>query len=317
MTKLPICINIDDHTPYIHLYHYHIKARGSDKSPTTSYGALMVDKVPYSFLENFCDVCEENGIMGKLSYVPCPAGLGDITRGIEGVSGSDLRKWMETVDTRLKGRFSFCAEMISHHYAYNVLNGSWLDINEDKWSRLNQTRGTMTPYIAHALKILRDAGIDATGVTSPWMFGETVADEYRAAIALAMRDVYGRTKSWHFTFSGDKHPEKYEPVKGLTVCSINSTISDSFWASLSSYDMSEEFVNGIADKYITEDGSKGAIIDKLALGLPVIMTAHWQSLFANGHRTGLRALEKIAQRVNSHLSDRVEWMNFDKLLEHY
>lgn len=67
-----------------------------------------------------------------------------------------------------------------------------------------------------------------------------------------------------------------------------------------------------ADYFLTEDGRHGAVIDALNRGsFPVICT-HWQSMFSNGNFTGVKALAVVAQRIESHLSDRVEWVNFSE-----
>ena len=47
----------------------------------------------------------------------------------------------------------------------------------------------------------------------------------------------------------------------------------------------------------------------------VIMLTHWQSMFSNGTRTGLRALELAAQRIREHLADKVEWITPEALMK--
>ncbi len=66
----------------------------------------------------------------------------------------------------------------------------------------------------------------------------------------------------------------------------------------------------------TADGREGEIIRVLDTnGWPILIT-HWQSLISNGLGTGLRALDEVGRRIGAHLSDRVEWMNFEEIM-HY
>jgi hypothetical protein len=37
---------------------------------------------------------------------------------------------------------------------------------------------------------------------------------------------------------------------------------------------------------------------------------------SNGLGTGLRVFDTIAERINTHLSDRVEWMSFEEIMNY-
>ena len=58
----------------------------------------------------------------------------------------------------------------------------------------------------------------------------------------------------------------------------------------------------------------GEFVRTLASGGYPIILSHWQSLMSNGLRTGLRILDEIASRINSHYSDKVEWMSFEEIM---
>src|SRR5206468_4314433 len=121
---------------------------------------------------------------GKFSIVPAPGGRGDVARGIEGHDPAVTREWLDTARTRLSARWDFCPEGITHNLAVDLENGGYFDESENAWSQ-RQDRTTLTPYLVRQLALLSDAGIDATGVTSPWVFGVRVESEYLAAIAAA------------------------------------------------------------------------------------------------------------------------------------
>ena len=53
-------------------------------------------------------------------------------------------------------------------------------------------------YIKKSLEYLTSAGIEAPGVTSPWVFGIEVEQEYIHAITTAQYEVYNAKSSWDF-----------------------------------------------------------------------------------------------------------------------
>ena len=71
--------------------------------------------------------------------------------------------------------FTISPEMLTHSMAIDIKTLKALDENENEWSQ-HQSRETLTPYIAKALSLLKEAGFDAFGVTSPWRFGFDVRD---------------------------------------------------------------------------------------------------------------------------------------------
>lgn len=309
--KTPISLILDDPAPRVFVYRTHA-AR-----PFTADGRPLVPDVPNDFLDAFCDVTEAHGLAGKFSVVPCPGGEGDIVRGLRGFPDEELRYWLDTVRTRLGGRFAFCPEMLTHQRAVDLVHGGFFEENEARWS-MRQSRAALTPYITRALTLCRDAGIDCTGVTSPWDFGRLVEEEYAAAVMEAMEAVFGRTDSWYFCRSlyATPHARPWVSLRDGRhhVVAIPGTIPDGFWRTMDTTDTSDAYVSRVADAYISADGRSGLIPEALAMDSWPILTTHWQSLFSNGLRTGLRALDEVARRVATHLSDEVEWTGFDELM---
>jgi hypothetical protein len=50
-------------------------------------------------------------------------------------------------------------------------------------------------------------------------------------------------------------------------------------------------------------------------GTPVVMLAHWQSLFSNGRKTGLRVLDEVGRRVQTAWSNRAHWVTCFELAD--
>ena len=311
MRKTPISLIIDDSAPRVFVYYEHAVSR------FTKDGRPLLDNIPNGFLDRFCDIVERYGIRGKFSVVPMPGGKGRIDGDIEGYDRSEIRVWLDTANRRLAGRFAFCPEMLTHAGWIDLATEQMMNEQENDWS-FRQDQTTLTPYIARALEIQKNAGIRATGVTSPWDFGVKVEDDYAKAVALAFEQVWGVTESWYFCRSPGGVPNArpwiaYDDGKRRVV-SIGGTIGDCIWPSMDTTDTSEEYVSRVADIYITEDGLRGAIPEVLAINTWPVLVVHWQSLFSNGAETGLRILARIADRVERRLGDTLEWTSFDTLM---
>ena len=148
------------------------------------------------------------------------------------------------------------------------------------------------------MPLIRDAGIMPTGVSSPWGFGREAEEEYRAAIATAMKEELGLDRGWYFSVRSGPNPDISEPIKGFRLAAVKHNVGDMVWQGINSPRDDVEFINKIADDYITEDGKSGKAAERILSGEPAIMLIHWQSLYSNGTRSGLRAFEKIAERIN-------------------
>jgi hypothetical protein len=307
---VPIALLMDDSCPLVHVYRCHwIDVH--HKPPFTEDGRPLLETIPNAFLDRFCDVVEEHGMAGKFSIVPAPGGLGDVVQGIAGHDPALTREWLDTAQRRLGARWDFCSEGITHNLAVNLAEGSYFPQGENEWSQ-TQTRETLTPYLIRQLELLRDAGVDANGVTSPWVFGIKVEPEYVVSIAAAQRAVYNRDFSWYFLHMIYDQPE-LRPWVALeegpqTLVSIPGTVTDYWWQTIECPRTDAEYIRGIADRVLTEDGRGGRVREVLeAGGWPVIVT-HWQSMFSNGTETGLAVLDEVGRRVARALKDEVEWM---------
>lgn len=309
--KRPISLIIDDPAPRVFVYYEHAERR------VTADGRPLLDQVPNSFLRDFCDVAERFGLRGKYSVVPMPGGRGDIVNGIPGFPESEIREWLDTVRERVAPRFSICPEMLTHAKAVDLKTGGFLEMNEKQWAS-TQNAAALTPYIARALDLLRQASLPVSGVTSPWDFGIEVEPEYVKAISAAFDQVCGRKDCWYFLRSL-RHVKNALPwvalnEEGRRVVSVPATASDCFWQTMDTTEASPEYISRIADNLITADGTAGEIIDVMDGGGWPILIAHWQSLFSNGLGTGLKALAEVARRIEANLSDRVEWMSSEEIM---
>ena len=314
-SRKPITLLVDDSCPLIHIYRHHWEDVHK-RSPTTSDGRPLLDVVPNEFLDRFCDVVHRHGMAGKFSIVPAPAGKGDVVRGIEGFDPQLTRQWLDTARTRLGARFDFTPEGLTHNLAVDLSSGAFIDQGESIWSQ-TQDRQTLTPYLVRQLALLQQAGIDATGITSCWVFGQQVEAEYIAAMVAAQRAVHQRHFSWYFLHIWHRYPDTRPYIAyardDTVLVAVNSSVDDYFWDTINSPRTDSTYIESVADLLLTADGKSGAIRSVLdAGGWPVLMT-HWQSFFSNGLETGLAVLDVLGERVSATLAQDVEWTSCSEL----
>ena len=311
MKKVPISLIVDDPAPIVSVFYEHAKNRN------LADGRRLIPTYPNRLMFDFCDVVHRRGIKGKFSIVPMPGNRGDIVSGLDGVPDYELGEWLDAARQCIAPYFSIGPEMLTHNRAVDLTTGAWMDMNEAEFAA-TQDRKTLAPYIATALTLLKQAGFDTCGVTSPWKFGIEVEEEYEAAISRAVFDVTGKREAWFF-LRGIRGVPNAKPwiareEEGRTLVAIPATTYDRMWQTISSTDTSEEYVSKVADELITEDGKEGEIVRVLETGGFPIPITHWQSLMSNGLGTGIRILDEVAGRINRLLSDRVEWMSFEEIM---
>lgn len=93
-----------------------------------------------------------------------------------------------------------------------------------------------------------------------------------------------------------------------SLVSIVAQSDDLLWQTMETQETSQAYVKSIADQLLTEDGQRGRAAELFHAGVPVVLLTHWQSLFANGRKTGLRVLAEVGHRVRTAWGRRVRWV---------
>jgi hypothetical protein len=310
--QIPVSLLVDDPAPCVNPYYHHRKLRQPDGEPTLASGETVARSIPLSFLQRFAAAVEEHGLRGKFSVLPYPCNLGFIGAGLTGYPERECREWVTTVRQRLTPWLDFSPEVITHLYAVDIETLRPLSEDEHTWSQ-HQDEESLTRYIAKALSLLAEAGIDATGVTSPWMFGERVEGAYARAIGAAQKQVHGRKLTWYFLRSDTLSP-LVPPVfaagngaAGEAVIHVRPSCDDVFWRTQDTLASGAAYVESVADLLISADLAGGRIPALVAAGGGVTLLTHWQSLFAQGRATGLLALEETARRLAAAYGPRLAW----------
>ncbi len=315
--SLPVTLIIDDPAPCINVFWWHVAERQKTDKPTLKSGEPVVRDVPVTFAAELAEVLRRRGIKGKFTVLPYPAGLGSIAQGLPGYPRADVDRWLAIVRREIAPRMDITPEILTHAKAIDLATHKLLAENEREWST-HQNVATLTPYIAEALQILKTVGLPASGVTSPWDFGSKVEREYQQAIMRAQQQVNGRRRSWYFLHQSGELSFQSKVVqrdRAGWLVSIVSQCPDVFWQTMETKDTSDKYVRSIADQLLTEDGQRGRAAELFRAGTPIVMLAHWQSLFSNGRKTGLRVLDEVGRRVQTAWGNRAHWVTCSELAE--
>jgi hypothetical protein len=306
---IPIALNLDDGGPVNPRYWYDRRREHR-----------ML--VPNGFTRQFADLCAEYGVKGKYSVIPMPCCMGRLDRGLAYVSKEDLKGFLTIVRERIAPRFDITPEILTHDLAYRIEKDDFSHEMEDTWFAREANRmAAKVPYISLALRILKNAGIPATGVTSPWMTGSYREEEYAEAIGRAFWRVHRRKFSWyslHVVGSGvtaGPSVKWQDKELGLTVVHVPWTTNDFFWRlqNAASRRTMTGRIDAAADLLLTCNGKRGRIRELADAGAPVVICTHWQSLFCDGSGAGLSCFEKVLKRIREHLDGAVQWMKCSEM----
>lgn len=292
--RIPVALILDDPAPCRNAMYFHGGFRGN------------VAEIPNTFVTAFAETAARTGMSGKFTVLPYPFGLGWIDRQLMGIAERDLHEFLAIVRERIAPTFDISSEILTHWNALDLSTMSLLPWWEREWVRW-QSRETLTDYISLSLEILNNVAIPANGVTSPWDTGITNEDDYSWAIGAAGRRVNGQKITWYFLHDASKSPSvapqlwHLDRARGEAVVSIITCAGDALWNT-------QKGEPAQIDRWITEDGTGGRLVEACHPDGILAFCTHWQSLFSNGSWAGLHALETVAERINMHLGKRTRWM---------
>ena len=174
LLRIPLSLIIDDSCPVINKAYYWIQQRHDWRirhRPNTQlsgwevhYNRLpsMPNTIPADFTAKWGEWCGEQGIKGKFSIVPFPAGIGRVDQGFKGFPASELEKWLQVAKEVIWNNFDLTPEMLTHTRVVDLdtwqlteawEQGEWVDPPVDK----------LTEYIVAAMQLLKNVGIPCEG----------------------------------------------------------------------------------------------------------------------------------------------------------
>ncbi|MGC8794332.1 MAG: hypothetical protein ACP5U2_13170 [Bryobacteraceae bacterium] len=167
--KIAISLIVDDGAP-VHPMYY--------EQP--GYPTRLL--VPPAFTRRAAETFARHGMRGKFTVVPMPCCLGRIDRSLKLVPRARLEAFLSEVRERIARRFDITPEFVTHSRAYDFEKDRYLHVFEDVWI-LQAPLGEVVDYLVLALEILRNVGLEATGITSPWSSGIDVEKKRARAVA--------------------------------------------------------------------------------------------------------------------------------------
>jgi hypothetical protein len=300
--KIPFSLIIDDGSPVDPLF-YEIPG----------YETPLV--VPHEFTTRVADTMERFDLHGKMTLIPMPSCLGRIDQSLKRVPPDHLQGFLKIVRERIAPRFDITPEFITHLNAYNLKTGRFQHIYEDVWISRAPIE-EVVDYFVLAFTILKNVGINSTGLTSPWDSGNDVEKKYAQALGEAQSKVWGRDLAWYFLWSVNwGQPRKLsieyqDPRSHQTVVSVPANAPDVFWSmDLPTLPERKQFIKSNIDRLVSEDGRTGRIRELIAGGFPVILLTHWQSLYTQGTGLGLEGLQTLMERIQNVFGNTFEWVS--------
>jgi hypothetical protein len=310
--KTPISLIIDDGSPVDPLFY-----------ELPGYETPFL--VPAEFTIRVADTFERFGLHGKFTVIPMPSCLGRIDQSLKRVPQDHLQEWLKLVRERIAPRFDITPEFLTHLCAYDLKTGNYRrHIFEDTW--ISQAPPEeIVEYFTLAFQILKNVGIESTGITSPWVSGIDVEDKYAKALADAQWNVFKRKLTWYFLYAASDTEKPYQcnvkyknPERGQAVVSVPSNAGDIFW-SMEQPTRKErlKFINDGIDRLVSPDGRTGRIRQLIESGFPVVVVTHWQSLYTQGTELGLEGLSALAERIQKVFGSSLEWVTCSEMARRY
>jgi hypothetical protein len=322
LLRTPLALIIDDSCPVINKAYYWIKQMHDwrlryhpDQKPSgweLHYDKLdrMPNTIPAAHATKWGEWCAEQGIRGKFSLIPFPAGMGRIDKGFPGFPERELSAWLKTAREIIQPNFDLTPEMLTHTRVVDLKTwelteeweqGAWVNPPEEK----------LTDYIAAAMQLLKNVGIACEGVTSPGAFGKGREEIYSRAVLEAAQRVNNNPRPFYFLWLiHDKMPDvplrHVQKDKGIGISSIVSCAGD--WFGATGFDESN------SDLFITEDLQGGRLPAVLKQELPCILTGHWPCFYVND-QIGFKVLKTVKRRLDAYDPDHTKtlWMKTSEI----
>lgn len=326
LNRVPISFIIDDSTSLVNMAYYGIPQFGEVFPDRYKQDWRKLPReIPDSFVLEFIEWCADHGVKGKYSMVPYPACTGWLHRFIPGWSKQELRDSLKIVRDIVSKDWDIHPEMISHTRVINIKTGlPYPEASPDymenwEWSQ-NKSADELAAYIAYALKILKETGFYCEGVTTPGGFGGRNMDNLAMGTLEAVREVY-RAEVPHFFRNIITDPAKSVApeifhVSGLESkhprCSVHIIGCTGDW-----FGGWDGLTPGDPNRFITEDLSKGRMIEVIEKGEPAIMVCHWPGIYYNGEKIGFKIFQTVVERLEQKYPDRLLWMKNSEIARYW
>ncbi len=322
--RVPVSLIIDDSTCLVNLAHFGIPhfAEVFPDNYKQDWRKLPRE-IPDSFVRKFGEWCGAHGVKGKYSIVPYPACVGWLDRDLPGWSRKELAESLRLVRELMMPNWDIHPEMVSHTWVIDTRTGRpYPERTEHFMENWRWTDGKsvdqLADYLSYALRILKNAGLECEGITTPGGFGNRVLPELSQATLESCRDVFKAEIPHYFRhlFTDDQSvAPRVEYASGLDgpdpkcVVSIIGCTGD--W--LGGWDGLER---GSADQFITEDLQGGRLPQVIDKGEPAILVCHWPGIYFNGEEVGFEIFKEVVRRMHARY-DHLIWMKLGEIARYW
>jgi hypothetical protein len=325
--RVPLSFIIDDSTCLVNLGHFCMPQfaeawpdRASYKKPWKTWPR----EIPDAFLREFGEWCAGQGVKGKFSVVPYPACVGWLDRELPGWSRRELRDSLRLVRELMVPHWDIHPEMITHTRVIDLKTGRPMaEINagtmENSYPQTKKSVDELAAYIAYALRVLQNCELPCEGITTPGGFGNLEKPELSLAVQQAVRAVYGCELPHYFKYvkGGNESTEPIlEHISGrdtpdVRVC-VNVPAGTGDW--FGGWD-GDEVSHG--ERYASDDGSSGRMVELIERGQPALMLCHWPGLYTHGTKRGFADFQKVVRALEGRYRDRILWMKLSEIARYW
>jgi hypothetical protein len=281
-------------------------------------------EIPDSFVRKFMTWARETGVKGKYSIVPYPACVGWIDREMPGWTRRELEDSLKLVREEVTPNWDLHPEMVTHTWGVDTKTGRpYPDRTEKNMENFGFSVGRspefMADYLGYALRLLKNAGLPAEGVTTPGGFGGRARPALAQGTLMACREVYGVDVAHYFRDLFTAPDKSVAPLvqyaAGLESddprCVVHVIGCTGDW--LGNWDGLGEVS---VDKFITEDLQRGRMTQVIAKEEPAIVVTHWAGPYTNGEERGFTALQEVVRRLHARY-DNLVWMKNSEIARYW
>lgn len=326
--RVPVGLIIDDSTCLVNLNRFAMpqfdEAHGGRNPVYHRNWREWPAEIPDSFVRKFGEWCSSQGVKGKYSVVPYPACVGRLDRFLPGWTRKELDASLDLVRSLMAPNWDIHPEMVSHTRVIDTQTGHPLtDASLRSMENWDWTNGRsvdeLANYLSYALNILKNAGLQCDGITTPGGFGNRVLPELAQASLQSLRSVFSAEIPHYFRHLYDEGTESVAPrveyATGLSgddpkcVVSVIGCTGD--WTG--GWDCTPP--EG-ADRFISEDLQQGRMVDVIGRGEPAFMVCHWTGIFWNGQELGFKVFQEVVKRLHTRF-DNLIWMKTSELSRYW
>jgi hypothetical protein len=309
--KIPFSLIIDDGAPVDPLFY-----------ELPGYETPFL--VPAKFTHRVADTFDRLNLCGKFTVIPMPSCLGRIDQSLKRVPQDHLLEFLKVMRERVAPRFDITPEFLTHLSSYDLKTGNYRrHMYEDTWIT-QAPKEEIVEYFTLAFQILKNVGMEATGITSPWVSGIDVEQKYAQSLADAQWNVFKRKLTWYFLYAASDTEKPYQcnvsykdTSRGQSVVSVPANAGDIFWSMELPAGERLKMINDGIDRLLSPDGKSGRIRQLIESGHPVVIVTHWQSLYTQGTELGLKGPTVLAERIQKVFGTGFEWVKCSEMARRY